>query len=189
MTSQPTDAATTPKKTSAVWKWIRRIGCAILLTSFACCGLTCLGGRWLVTMPWRANKEEVDRVFAQGLQGGDVKAMFERADPKFREKHTLEDLQKFIDEHPGILDRDNFHGMTFVKFEINGQQCVRIRSIPSLFSNDHWDIICKVVDGVLVFLGITPGMDGALPPSLPIPGGAGGGGGGGGRLRGRHWWH
>lgn len=162
------DAASTPatKPPSALWKWTKRIGCFLFLSVFACCLLTCTGG-WLFERSIRnLNGEEMDRFHAEGLRGGDVKAMHEHADPEFRERHDLQELQAFLDARPGMLQRDRFHGLWFSRRVIDGVEYVKVKSKASLFSGDEWEIVCKVVDGVLVLVGISPGLDELVPSSF-----------------------
>jgi hypothetical protein len=156
----------TPKKPSAIWKWLRRVGCMFVLMACTCCGLMCVGGRWVLRQPYTLHKEEVDRFHADGMKGGDVKAMFDRADPKFRKRFTLEELQKFLDERPGILERENLNGTTFSKKKIGDVDFVKVKSMPSYFSMDQWEIVFKIVDGVLVLVGISPGMDEDVPEAF-----------------------
>lgn len=164
--SKPADTPNSPKKPSALWKWIKRIGCALLLLTFTCCGLTCTGGWWALRSGYNMNKEEVDRVHADGMQKGDVKAMHDRADPRFRERFTLKDLEAFLEQRPGILERANLHGIDLAKKNIHGVEFVKVRSKPSLFSDELWEIVFQVVDGALVLVGISPGLDELVPDSF-----------------------
>jgi hypothetical protein len=109
------------------------------------------------------NRQEVDRFHAEGMRGGDVKAMFERADPKFRQRFTLQELEKFIEERPGILERDNLRGFDFERRNIEGVEFIKVKSKPSYFWLDEWELVFKVVDGALVLIGISPGMDEFVP--------------------------
>ena len=166
MTSEPTAVPPPPKPPSAFWKWTKRIGCVLILATFTCCGLTCTGGWWLIHLPYSMNKVEVDQLFAEGMHAGDVKDMHERADPKFRKRVTLAELQDFLDARPGVLERPNLHGEFFRKRNINGVEYVKVKSKPSIFSMDEWEIVFKIVDGVLVLVGISPGLDEDVPESF-----------------------
>ncbi len=164
-----------PKKPSAVWKWLKRIGCVILLLTFTCCGLTCTGGWWLERSVRNMNKDEVDRIHADGMQNGDVQAMFERANPKFRGRFNLQDLEAFLEQRPGILGRDNLRGVDFARMNIDGAEFVKVKSKRSMFSFDEWEIVFKVVDGVLELVGISPGMDEFVPAPFRYRRSSGGG--------------
>lgn len=154
-----------PKSTSALWRWIKRIGCALLAVLLTCCGLTCTGG-WLIQRSLHnMNKDEVDRFHAQGLQGGDVKAMHERADPAFRQKVSLDDLRAFLDAHPGLLERDNLHGFSLARRTIGGVEYIKVNNPGGLFDTSV-AIVCKVVDDALVLVGISPGLDDLVPESF-----------------------
>lgn len=155
-----------PKPPSALWRWIKRIGCALLLITLSCCGLTCtagwLGGRALRNL----NGDELDRFHAEGMQGGDIKKMHDRADPEFRKRHDFDALRAFLDARPGILDRDNLFGMTLERRKIGADLFIKVRSQRGWLAFDQWEIVCKVVDGVMVFVGISPGLDEVVPSSF-----------------------
>jgi hypothetical protein len=155
-----------PKAPSRLWKWTRRFGCFLLLLSFTCCGLICTGA-WLLDYGVRnRNKEELDRVHVAGLRDGNVQAIYDRADAAFRKRYSLKDFQAFLEERSELLERDNLEGWSFWKTTRDGVEYVTVRSVPSRFSGDQWAIICKIVDGEYVLVGISPGMDELVPWSL-----------------------
>src|SRR6187431_1536454 len=100
----------TPKPQSALWKWTKRVGCTLVLLSFTCCFISCGGFWWTQDSLRNMNKEDMDRIHAQGLRGGDLERMHAHADREFRIRYSVEDLQKFLLEHPGLFERENFFG-------------------------------------------------------------------------------
>lgn len=174
MATEPAKIEPAPKQPSRVWKWLKRIGCALVLMSFTCCGLSCVGGWWLLHAPYNMHKEEVDHFHAEALRGGDIKAIHDRADAKLRQRITVEELQQFLAERPGILKRSSLQGVYFRKQTIDGVDYVKVRSKPSFFTVDEWEIVFKVVDGVLVLVGVSPGLDEDVPTRFRYRGSSGG---------------
>lgn len=166
MSSVPAATPPEPTKPSALWKWVKRIGCMLLLLACSCCGLFCTGAWWLDRGVRNMNKEEVDRIHAEGMQAGDIEAMFRRADPRFRERFTLQDLEAFLKERPEILERDHLRGVDLTRRTIKGEVFVKVKSKPSWFSTVEWEIVFKIVDEVLVLVGISPGLDDVVPESF-----------------------
>ena len=163
MATEPAKPEPTQKPPSRFWKWTRRVGCVLILLTLTCCLTTCTAG-WLMERGIRKiNGDEMDRIHAEAVRGGDIKAMHDRADARFRQRFTLEDLEKFLNERPGILERDNFRGVDFRQANIDGVEFVKITSKPGWISGDSWEIVCKVVDGVYVLVGISPGLDEFVP--------------------------
>lgn len=188
MASEPVPAEPVPspetKPPSGWWKWTKRIGCTFLLTVLAftltCCGLACGGVWWIDSSVRNANKDEVDRLHELGMQRGDVQAMHERADPEFRKKHNLETLRAFINERPWLLERENLVGMDFRRQVIGGVEFVKVKSRRRWFAQDDMEIVFKVIDNVLVLIGISPGLDELVPSSFRHRGASG-------RRRHFHW--
>ncbi len=168
MANEPIPPQPPPTKPpSGLWKWTKRIGCTFLLgvlgIVLTCCGITC-GGFWWIASDARAmNKDDVDRVLAEALRDGDVKAMHEHADPAFRAKISREELQAFLDARPGLLDRANLVGVTLVRRKFNNNEFVKLTSARNYWFGDRWEIVCRVVNDVLVFVGISPGLDEFVP--------------------------
>jgi hypothetical protein len=168
--SDPTTEPPPPKPPSKLWKWTKRIGCVLMLLVFTCCGLTC-GGGWLIDNSLRNwNKDEVDRLHAEGIGDGDIEAMHRRADERFRKRYSLEDLQAFLRDRPGLLDRANLNGMDFARQNIDGAEFVMVKSKRSLLSFNEWDLVFRIVDGVYTLVGISPGLDEFVPSSIRFRG-------------------
>jgi hypothetical protein len=166
MTPEPTQEQPLPGPPSGFWKWSRRLGCMLILGTLTCCGLTC-GGAWLVQDSFRnRNKDEVDRLYVDGMQNGDLRAMHEKGQESFRKHYSLEDLQAFVEAHPGLLDRANLHGMTVARRTIDQIEYVKVSSQPGLFSTEQWEFVFLVVDGEYNLVGISPGLDEAVPEAF-----------------------
>jgi len=170
--------STTPQASSPFWKWAKRIGCTMVLLAVMSCCVLCGGGWWMLDSLRAMNKDEVDRIHVEGLHRGDLAKIHARADQAFRKRYSVEDLQAFLQDRPGLFDRENFFGMEFVRRKIDGVEYVKIKSKRGWFTLDQWEIVFKVVDGEYRLVGISPGMDELVPPGFRQ--GAGGG---------RHdWW-
>jgi hypothetical protein len=177
MANDPVPAGPPPKEPSRLWKWTKRIGCTFVLVVLGivltCCGVTC-GGLWFVDNSARdMNKAEVDLLFAEALKDGDVKKMHDHADAAFRAKVSREELQAFLDARPGLMDRNNFIGMHFVRRKVGKDEYLKVETGrgwalagDSMIGGERWEIVCKVVDGVLLLVGISPGLDDLVPQEL-----------------------
>jgi hypothetical protein len=137
-----------------------------MLLLFSCCGLTC-GGAWFLESSMRnSNKDEVDRLHAEGLRDGDIEEMHHRADERFRKRFPLEEFQAFLRQRPGMLDRGNLNGMDFKKKVIDGAEFVKVKSKRNWYTLDEWEIVFRIVDGVYILVGISPGLDEFVPSSF-----------------------
>jgi hypothetical protein len=116
------------------------------------------------------NKDDVDRLFTEGMKKGDAAKMYAHADERLRKRFTLGEIQAFLDKRPGILERENLVGLNFMSTRVDGADYVKVTNKPGFFYDNAWDIVFKVVDGEYILVGISPGLDDFVPGSFRIRG-------------------
>ncbi len=162
--SQPSDPQQHPAR---FWKWTER-GCGCLLLGvLLSCGLMC-GVGWFVWDHFSGLRASVDQVHREALAGGDVDAIYETADARFREQYTKKHLTDFASGHADLFVRDNLSGRKVETLTVDGEAfVVLLVTVARRLGRSEVGIYCRVAaDGKLHLLGIWPNLEAAVPAVL-----------------------
>lgn len=164
----PGPADTSPGRWAAFWKWTKRTAGCLALALFLSCGcVTCGGGGlyWHHSSNLRAGTDEV---FRDGLANGNAQAMYDNADEAFRLRYTRDVFLEFLARHPELLNRELLDGTLVQRPLLDGRLFFVVRvKLDRGGAGFEVALYCKVGDdGVVRLLGISGGLDGAVPAPL-----------------------
>src|SRR5262245_3799015 len=166
---ETTNASPAPPKRSRLPRWAKwLLGCLSVVLLLSCAGVLCTGaGLWWLSQKAEEllARDDVDRVYREALAGGDVESVYVQADPRFQKRYSLDDLRRFAEEHPGVFHRDKASGRLAVSAN-HDNGTYRMVRVSVKGEPGAVEIVCRLLDGVLVLVGISPGLDGAIPSGV-----------------------
>jgi len=185
-----------PKRLSRWGRWLLGcLGVCVLL----CCGVVSLVGYgFYAGLGWVRDEVErdleqrtaahVDQLFREALADGDAGAIYDRSDPRLRERYGREEFAEFVAKNPSLFRRDGLAGR-FVKDRSHDDAVYRMVRVVLRETGKTVEFICRVTPGGrLLLLGVVPHLDRAVPDELKkafsgdVPSG-------GHRHHHHHWFH
>lgn len=166
--STPEPVEPSPSRWGAVWKWSKRLtGCLGLALLLSCGCLTC-GTGGIYWYHDKSLREGADEVFRDGLASGNADTMYDNADEAFRLRYTRDVFLEFLARHPELLNRGQLAGTLVQRPLLDGRLYFVVRvKLDRGGAAVELAIYCKVGDdGVVRLLGISGGLDAAVPGAL-----------------------
>ena len=136
-------------------------GCLCIVVLVAGAGLVLVPrGGWDVMGAISAANNERDRLYAEALADGDAAAAYGRADERFRQAYTEEQLTAYFRDQPALFDPP--HSSVFVNTQTNNGKTVVSTAFEA--QQRRYTIYVAKEGDRLRLLGISPALDRAVPP-------------------------
>jgi hypothetical protein len=114
---------------------------------------------WELAGAVAAAKSERDRIYFEALSDGDANAAYGRADERFRQAYTAEQLAEYFAGQPSLFDPPR-SSVSLNTQTVNGKT---VMSTTFAAGQDRYTIYVVKDEGGLRLLGVTPELDQAVP--------------------------